>query len=79
MKLGIYNLKKVIFQGEIESLTLRTVAGEITILPHHRPLLTMFAEGVIKIVDSSHKEQFLPVVSGFLEVSSNNEVKCIVE
>lgn len=77
MKLGIYSLKKVLYQGEIESLTVRTVSGEITVLPHHRPLLTMLTEGVIKIVDSSHKEQFLRVFGGFLEVNSHNEIKCI--
>jgi F-type H+-transporting ATPase subunit epsilon len=79
MKLGIYSLKKVVFQGEVVSLTCITVSGEITVLPHHRPLLTMLTEGVIKMVDGTQKEQFFPVKSGFLEVTPYNEAKCIVD
>lgn len=79
MKLGVYNLKKVLFQGDVESLTCATVMGEITVLSHHRPLLSMLKEGTLRIVDTTKKEHFIPVVSGFLEVSSHNEVTCVVD
>lgn len=68
MKLGVYSLKKILYQGEAASLNCKTARGEITVLHHHRPLVTMLEEGIIKIVDSNAKEYYLPVRSGFLEI-----------
>jgi F0F1-type ATP synthase epsilon subunit len=79
MKLSIYSLKKVLFQGEASSLNCKTTMGEITVLDNHETLITVLDEGVIKILDEDKKEQFFPIKSGFLEVKPGNEVRCIVE
>jgi len=78
MKVSIYSLKETLFQGEAESLTCETGAGEITILNHHVPLITDIKEGVIKIIDREQKTKYIQVESGFLEIRSNNEVRCII-
>jgi F-type H+-transporting ATPase subunit epsilon len=72
MKLSIYSLKRILFQGEVESVNCKTASGEITVLEHHRPLISVLKEGVIKIIDKDKKERYIPVSSGFLEVKSNN-------
>lgn len=79
MKGSVYSLKKILFQGELESLNCKTVMGEITILDNHESLITVLASGLVKIVDKEKKEHFFPIKSGFLEVKPNNEVRCIVE
>jgi F0F1-type ATP synthase epsilon subunit len=79
MKLSIYSLKKILFQGEAKSLNCQTVMGEITVLDNHQTLITVLASGIVKIVDNKEKESFFPITSGFLEVRENNEVRCIVE
>jgi len=79
MKLSIYSLKKVLFQGEASLLNCKTESGEITILDNHEKLITALSVGAMKIIDVSKKEQFFPVKSGFLEVKSGNEVRCIVD
>ena len=79
MKLGVYSLKNVCYQGEVRSITCRTSAGEITVLDHHRPLLSVLNQGVMKITDTEGREHHVPVTSGFLEVTHNNESRCIVE
>jgi len=79
MKLGIYSLKKILFQGNAESVNVKTALGEITILNHHRPLISVVKPGTIKIVDTQKKEYFIPVNSGFVEVTSANQSKFIVE
>ena len=79
MKLGIYSLRNVLFQGEAVSINCRTESGEITILDHHRPLISILNEGTVKITDGHKKEHYIPVRSGFLEVKSSNEVKFLVE
>lgn len=79
MKLSVYSLKKILFQGEASSLNVKTVMGEITVLDNHETLITVMSAGVIKIVDKNKKENFFPVKSGFLEVKPGNEVRCIIE
>ena len=79
MKLGIYSLQKVLFQGEASAVNCRTRTGEITILDHHRPLISILAPGTMKIVDEAQKEHYIPVTSGFLEVRSGNEARFLVE
>ena len=79
MKLSIYSLKQILFQGDASSLNCKTVMGEITILDHHETLITVLSAGVMKAVDKDKKEHFFEIKSGFLEVKPGNEVRCIVE
>jgi len=85
MKLSVYSLKKILFQGEAQLLNCKTVSGEITILDNHETFITALALGVIKVVEanpsagSKPRENFFPIKSGFLEVKEGNEVRCIVE
>ncbi|MFA6006645.1 MAG: F0F1 ATP synthase subunit epsilon [Candidatus Paceibacterota bacterium] len=79
MKLGIYSLKKILFQGEAKELNCKTTSGEITVLDHHRPLITMLAKGKLKVIDHKDKQHEFEVVSGFLEVQPGNSARVIVE
>ena len=78
MKLSIYSLKKVLFQGQAQMLNCQTVMGEITILDNHETFIGVLKPGVAKVVDSAQKEHFFEITSGFLEVREGNEVRCIV-
>jgi len=79
MKLSVYSLKNILFQGEAQLLNCKTVMGEITILDHHETLITVLSAGIVKVVDEAKKEHFFEINSGFLEVKPGNEVRCIVE
>ena len=79
MKLSVYSLKKILFQGEARLLNCKTVMGEITVLDNHETLITVLSMGTIKIIDDKNKEHFFPIKSGFLQVKENNEARCIVE
>jgi F-type H+-transporting ATPase subunit epsilon len=79
MTLGVYSLKKVLYQGDAVSINCRTKNGEITILDHHRPLISVLTPGTMKIIDKEQKEHYIPVSSGFLEVRSGNEARFLVE
>jgi F-type H+-transporting ATPase subunit epsilon len=79
MKLGVYSLQKVLFQGDAKSVNCNTRVGEITILDHHEPLISILEKGTMTIVDKEGKEVFIPVASGFLEVDSNSQAKILVE
>ena len=79
MKLGIYSLQKVLFQGDAKSINCPTASGEITILDHHLPLISLLKAGTIKIIDNSNVEHYVPVSGGLLEVRIGNEAKFLVE
>lgn len=79
MTIGVYSLQKVLYQGEAASVNCQTRSGVITILDHHRPLISVLKQGTMKIIDKNQKEHYIPVSSGFLEVRSGNEAKFLVE
>jgi F0F1-type ATP synthase epsilon subunit len=79
MKLSIYSLKKILFQGEASLLNCQTTGGEITVLDHHQPLITVLSKGVMKIIGRDKKDQYFEIKSGFLEVRPGNEARGIVE
>ena len=79
MKLSIYSLKNVIFQGNASLLNCQTMMGEITVLDKHEALISVLTAGLIRIIDENKKENFFPIKSGFLEVKPDSEVRCIIE
>jgi F0F1-type ATP synthase epsilon subunit len=79
MKLGVYSLQRVLFQGDAKSVNCNTRSGEITILDHHEPLISILEKGTMKIVDQAGKEVFIPIESGFIEVDSGSQAKIMVE
>ena len=79
MKLGVYSLRGVLFEGEAREVSCMTLAGEITVLDHHEPLISILAKGVVKVIDADRKEHYIPARSGFLEIDSNNQAKLLIE
>ena len=79
MHIGVYSLEKILFHGEASSVNCNTKMGEITILDHHEPLISILEKGTMKIIDEKNKEHYIPISNGFLEVSSKNRAKILVE
>jgi F-type H+-transporting ATPase subunit epsilon len=79
MKLGVYSLQKVLFQGDAKSVNCPTTSGEITILDDHEPLISILQKGIVKIIDATAKEHYIPIDSGFVEVRSGEEARFLVE
>lgn len=79
MQLGIYSLKKILFEGAAKSVNVKAVHGELTILDFHRPLITMLVPGRIRVTDNEGREQSFAVQSGFLEVKPGSEVNLLVD
>ncbi len=68
----------VIYEDAVESVSLPTLNGEITVLPHHIPLISVIKIGEIRIVKDAH-EVGVAVSSGVLEVRENSEVIVIAD
>lgn len=80
MRVEIYSLKHVLFQGEAEAVNCKTMKGEITILERHEPLISMLAEGPIKVTPpGGGKEEIFSIKGGFLEIGPAHGVRLLVE
>ncbi len=62
------------FDGPALSATLPTTGGEITVLPHHEPLVATLKPGPIPVRETLGNPKSFPVESGVLECSSNRVV-----
>ncbi|MCD4672249.1 MAG: ATP synthase F1 subunit epsilon [Anaerolineaceae bacterium] len=63
----IVTQERIVFQGEADLVTLPGEAGEIGILPHHSPLLTVLKYGIIK-VRLAEAEKVFTVFGGVAEI-----------
>lgn len=58
---------RIVYQGDVDSVNLPGVEGDMGILPDHSPLLALLRFGVIS-VKSKTEEQFFTVAGGVVEV-----------
>jgi F-type H+-transporting ATPase subunit epsilon len=63
----IVTQEQILFQGEADLVILPGMAGEIGILPHHSPLLTVLKYGIIR-VRLAGEEKVFTVFGGVAEV-----------
>jgi len=71
LNLDIITAERVVFKGEVNSVTAPGKLGEFQILYNHAPFVSTLGIGRIKIVDSSGKEISFSVSNGILEVRNN--------
>jgi F-type H+-transporting ATPase subunit epsilon len=63
----IVSQDRTVFQGDVDIVILPGAAGEMGILPHHAPVLTLLKYGVIKIRRNGKEDRFT-VAGGMAEV-----------
>jgi len=69
---------KVVFDQEIEKVTVPTVGGYLELLPNHSPLLTIVEPGIVSYHMKNSENHRIAVSSGYCEVSSEG-VNILVE
>jgi len=77
MKLFIYSLEKKIYEGETSSITMPTSTGEITVLPHHEPLVTTLEKGNVIFKTHSNETRKEFIESGFAEIKPDSAILLI--
>lgn len=71
LKLKIVTPEKLILEELVDSVTIPTTEGEITILPDHVPLVASIASGdIVAISEGEHIP--MEVVGGFVETKKQN-------
>lgn len=74
-KLSLVTSERVIYEGDISSITAPGSIGYLGLLTNHAPIITALQPGKLTFRDSSGREIVLAVSGGFLENSNN---KCTV-
>ena len=67
--LEIISPEKIILSEKVNSVTMPSFEGEVTILPDHIPLITFLRPGILRIEGSKESEYF--VEEGTVEFSNN--------
>ena len=70
MQLEIITAERVLFDGEVDAVVAPGSEGELGILPHHAPLMTMLQAGELRY-RIGDEETYFALSGGFMEVTSN--------
>jgi len=67
LRLQITTPDRLLFEGEVSSVSLPTSTGEITVLPHHIPLISIVVPGSV-LVRQGKEEHLFAVSKGVVEI-----------
>ncbi|MEK7665544.1 MAG: ATP synthase F1 subunit epsilon [Patescibacteria group bacterium] len=78
LSLKIVTPERLVYEASVDSVTLMTTTGEVTILPGHISLVAPLKAGEMKL-KMGNEEEFLAISTGFFEVRAGNEVVVLAD
>ncbi len=78
MHFQIITPERIVFADEVDQVSLTTSAGEITIMAHHIPLVTVLRPGELRYKKDG-QEKVIAVSGGFAEVKANNSIVILAD
>jgi len=73
IRLEVVTPEKMVFSDDVDLVLAWGVEGQLGILPHHAPLMTMLQPGDL-VFRKGSKEEYLTISGGFLEVRPDKVV-----
>ena len=73
LKLDIVTAEKVVYAGDVDEVIAPGAQGQLGILPHHAPLMTILEAGAL-VVKKGGQEEILAISGGFLEVRPDHVI-----
>lgn len=70
---------RVLVEREVYGVTMQTAQGQITVLPHHAPLVGILMHGELLIHEDEKTKTPLAVAGGVLEISSDNTLTILAD
>jgi len=67
LKLEIVTAERMVYSEDVNMVVAWGVEGQLGILPHHAPLMTMLQPGDL-LIKKDNEEEYLAISGGFLEV-----------
>ena len=73
IQLEIVTPERLVYEDEVDSVNVPGIEGELGILPHHAPLLSILGFGELRIRKGGAEESFA-IVGGFVQVRPDKVV-----
>ena len=67
IKLDIVTAERLVYSGDVDMVIAPGVEGQLGILPHHAPLMTMLQAGEL-VARKGGQDEIMAISGGFLEV-----------
>lgn len=67
LKIDIVTAERIVYSAEVDGVIAPGAEGQLGILPHHAPLMTILTAGEL-VVRKGAEEQSMAISGGFLEV-----------
>jgi F-type H+-transporting ATPase subunit epsilon len=62
---------RLVWSGEATMVIARTTEGDVGILPHHAPMLSLMVDGVVDVQTAEGETWVAAVDAGFLSIANN--------
>jgi F-type H+-transporting ATPase subunit epsilon len=62
---------RLVWSGEAKMVIARTTEGDVGVLPHHAPMLSLMVDGVVDVQTADGETWVAAVDAGFLSVANN--------
>ena len=77
--MNLFNLKiitpeKIYLNEDIKQLNIKTIDGNIGILPHHSPLFSMIEISILNFIGKDDKKKLLAIGGGAINVKDNQAI-----
>jgi len=73
IKIDIVTAERVVYSAEVDEVIAPGAEGQLGILPHHAPLMTILQAGGL-IIKKGGQEEILAISGGFLEVRPDHVI-----
>src|SRR5450830_1028375 len=73
LHLEIVTPERRTFEGDVDEVIVPGSEGEMGILPHHAPLISLLGQGVLRVKRSGQEEEFA-IFGGFIQVRPDRVV-----
>ena len=77
MTLEIISAEKILFQGEVVSVTLPGEVGQFTVLNNHASLISVLVGGKVFYRDAVGKEADVEIKGGLADIDNNVVSVCV--
>jgi len=78
LKFRIVTPERIVFEDEVDQVSMMTREGEVTILPNHIPLVSILQGGELRY-KKNDEEKIIAVSGGFAEVRSDNTLTVLAD
>lgn len=77
MLLTVLSLGKVEYKGDVAGFNVMTSTGEVTVLPGHRPIISVLKKCTAQIIGEDKTKTPIEIGSGFMEMTVDGKLNVL--